>query len=78
MPHAYYTCNLLPLGLVVRSGYSPRWLGEQLQDPGAPARRDALSIHPMTCPYVSALVAAADALFDGALGGRRAAGSGRL
>jgi hypothetical protein len=66
MPTAYYTCNLLPLGLVVRSGCSPRWLGEHLQDPGTPARRDALSIHPMTCPYVSGLVAAADALFDGA------------
>jgi hypothetical protein len=64
MPNAYYTCNLLPLELVARAGYSPRWLGEHLQDPGAPARRDALSIHPMTCPYVTRLVAAADALFD--------------
>jgi len=66
MANAYYTCNLLPLELVARAGYSPRWLGEHLQDPGAPARRDALSIHPMTCPYVTRLVAAADALFDGA------------
>jgi hypothetical protein len=64
MPDAYYTCNLLPLELVARAGYAPRWLGEHLQDPGAPARRDALSIHPMTCPYVTRLVAAADALFD--------------
>jgi 2-hydroxyglutaryl-CoA dehydratase, D-component len=64
MPNAFYTCNLLPLELVARAGYSPRWLGEHLQDPGAPARRDALSIHPMTCPYVTRLVAAADALFD--------------
>jgi hypothetical protein len=64
--NAYYTCNLLPLELVARTGYSPRWLGEHLQDPGAPARRDALSVHPMTCPYVTRLVAAADALFDGA------------
>ena len=63
MPNAYYTCNLLPLELVARAGYSPRWLGEHLQDPAAPARRDALSIHPMTCPYVTRLVAAADALF---------------
>jgi 2-hydroxyglutaryl-CoA dehydratase, D-component len=62
--NAYYTCNLLPLELVARTGYSPRWLGEHLQDPGAPARRDALSVHPMTCPYVTRLVAAADALFD--------------
>jgi len=66
MPNAYYTCNLLPLELVARTGYSPRWLGEHLLDPGAPARRDALSIHPMTCPYVTRLVAAADALFHGA------------
>jgi 2-hydroxyglutaryl-CoA dehydratase, D-component len=65
MPNAYYTCNLLPLELIARAGYSPRWLGEHLQDPGAPARRDALSIHPLTCPYVTRLVAAADALFDG-------------
>ncbi len=64
MPDAYYTCNLLPLELVAHAGYSPRWLGEHLQDPGAPARRDALSIHPMTCPYVTRLVAAADALLD--------------
>ena len=68
MPNAYYTCNLLPLELVARTGYSPRWLGEHLQDPGAPARRDALSIHPMTCPYVARLVAAADALLDDANG----------
>ncbi len=69
MPNAYYTCNLLPLELVARAGFSPRWLGEHLQDPGAPARRDALSIHPMTCPYVTRLVAAADALFDDAADG---------
>src|SRR5512139_1951801 len=66
MPNAYYTCNLLPLELVARTGYSPRWLGEHLQDPSAPARRDALSIHPMTCPYVTQLVAAADTIFDDA------------
>lgn len=62
MANAYYTCNLLPTELVARSGYSPRWLGDYLQDPAAPARRDALSIHPMTCPYVAQLVAAADVL----------------
>jgi 2-hydroxyglutaryl-CoA dehydratase, D-component len=66
MPNAYYTCNLLPLEFVARAGYSPRWLGDHLQDPSAPARRDALSIHPMTCPYVTRLVAAADALFEDA------------
>jgi len=64
MPNAYYTCNLLPLGLVAAAGFEPRWLGGHLQDPTVAARRDALSIHPMTCPYVTRLVAAADALFD--------------
>ncbi len=62
MANAYYTCNLLPTELVARGGYSPRWLGDYLQDPAAPARRAALSIHPMTCPYVTQLVAAADEL----------------
>jgi hypothetical protein len=62
MASAYYTCNLLPVELVARCGYSPRWLGNYLQSPAAPARREALSIHPMTCPYVTQLVAAADAL----------------
>jgi hypothetical protein len=50
--NAYYTCNLVPVELVARSGYSPRW------------RREALSIHPMTCPYVTRLVAAADVLLS--------------
>jgi hypothetical protein len=60
MPYCYYTCDLLPLELVVRSGYSPIWLGNRLRDAAAPARRDALSIHPMICPYVTKLVAAAE------------------
>jgi hypothetical protein len=60
MPYCYYTCNLLPLEPVADAGYSPRWLGNHLRDPGAPARRDALSVHPMTCPYVTKLVAAAE------------------
>ncbi len=63
MPTCYYTCNLLPLDLVVRSGYTPRWLGNHLRDPSAPSRRAALSVHPMTCPYVTKLVAAADEFF---------------
>lgn len=62
MANAYYTCNLVPFGLLVRAGYSPRWLGGHLREIGAPARRDALAIHPMTCPYVTQLVAAADEL----------------
>lgn len=68
MPYCYYTCNLLPLDLVVRAGHTPYWLGHRLRDAGAPARREALSIHPMTCPYVTKLVAAADELF-GSKGG---------
>ncbi len=69
MANCYYTCNLLPLELVVRSGHSPRWLGNHLRDAAAPARREALSIHPMTCPYVTKLVAAADELLGGTDGG---------
>lgn len=66
MATAYYTCNLVPLGLIAQSGYSVRWLGGHLEDASAPARRDALSIHPMTCPFVTQLVAAADVLLAGA------------
>jgi len=64
MANVYYTCNLAPIGLLVRSGYSPRWLGNHLVATSSPARREALSIHPMTCPYVTQLVAAADALLS--------------
>lgn len=63
MPDCYYTCNLIPLDLVAGRGYSPRWLGNHLRAGDAPARREALSIHPMTCPFVTKLVAAADELF---------------
>lgn len=75
MPFCYYTCNLLPLELVVRRGYAPRWLGRHLRDPNSPVRRDALSVHPMTCPYVTKLVAAADELL-GATSGCGAAEGG--
>lgn len=68
MANAYYTCNLLPTELVSRCGYTPRWLGNYLQDGTAPVRRDALGVHPMTCPYVTKLVAAADVLLDRAPG----------
>ena len=66
MPYCYYTCNLIPLDLIIRAGYTPRWLGGFLRDPTASTRRDAPSVHPMTCPYVTKLVAAADALFGAA------------
>jgi hypothetical protein len=69
MPDCYYTCNLLPPALVARGGFSPRWLGNYLRDPSAPARRDALSVHPMTCPYVTKLVAAAEEVLGGAATG---------
>jgi hypothetical protein len=83
MPYCYYTCNLLPLDLVVRAGYSPRWLGNYLRDAGAPARRDALSVHPMTCPFVTKMVAAAEEMLvvrDGASAatGPTAAGAAAL
>lgn len=65
MAYCYYTCNLIPMDLVVRSGHTPRWLGHHLRDANAPARREALSVHPMTCPYVTRLVAAADGLLAG-------------
>jgi hypothetical protein len=65
MPYCYYTCNLIPLDLVTRAGYTPRWLGRHLRDPASPARRDALSVHPMTCPYVTKLVAAAEVVLNG-------------
>jgi hypothetical protein len=75
MPCCYYTCNLLPLDLVARAGYTPHWLGHRLRDAGAPARREALSIHPMTCPYVTKLVAAADELLGGEGGGSDPSGA---
>jgi hypothetical protein len=62
MPDCYYTCNLIPLELPVGHGYTVRWLGNHLRTAEAPVRRDALSVHPMTCPFVTKLVAAADEL----------------
>lgn len=61
----YYTCNLVPLGMIHSHGLAVRWLGDHLQDASSPARRDALGIHFMTCPYVTRLVAAADVLLAG-------------
>ena len=66
MPICYYTCNLVPLDLVAKSGYTPVWLGNHLRSAAAVSRRDILSVHPMTCPYVTKLVAAADDLFAAA------------
>jgi hypothetical protein len=71
MPYCYYTCNLLPLDLVARAGYSPRWLGNHLPAANASARRDALSVHPMTCPFVTKLVAAAEEVLGDSRGAAR-------
>lgn len=65
MPNAYYTCHLLPLGLIRASGFVPCWLGGRLQDPPFSPHRDALSLHPNTCPYVTRLATAAESVLDG-------------
>ena len=64
MANAYYTCNLVPLGLLTRNGYTARWLGNAVEQTQAPLRREALSVHPMTCPFVTRLVAAGDLLLS--------------
>ena len=64
MANAYYTCNLVPLGLLARNGYSPRWLGGAVEQVQAPQRREALSVHPMTCPFVTRLIGAGDLLLS--------------
>jgi len=66
MPYCYYTCSLLrwtswPAAATRRAGSVTT--SETRMRAGS-AR--ALSIHPMTCPYVTKLVAAADELFAGA------------
>ena len=66
MPYCYYTCNLIPFEIVARNGFTARWLGDHVRGPVTQTRRDALSVHPMTCPYVTKLVAAADQLLAGA------------
>ena len=65
MAYCYYTCNLLPLDLLVRAGHSPRWLGEFVRGRTPTARRDALSVHPLTCPYVTKLLPAAEEVLRG-------------
>ena len=62
MANVYYTCNLIPPALVSWSGASLQWLGDRLQDATAPVSRDALGVHPMTCPYVTRLVTAAESV----------------
>ena len=71
MANAYYTCNLVPLGLLTRNGYAARWLGDAVDQNQAPQRREALSVHPMTCPFVTRLIAAGDLLLSEAPPGDR-------
>jgi len=78
MPDCYYTCDLIPLDLVARRGYSPRWLGGCLREPDAPARRDALGVHPMTCPFVTKLVAAAQEALEAPVAGAQVALGARV
>lgn len=66
MATCYYTCNLVPLGLPSRFGFNVKWLGSLSAGPSVAARKDALSVHPMTCPFVTRLVAAADEIFSSA------------
>lgn len=61
MPYCYYTCNLLPLELVVRAGYVPRWLGRHLPRPSTSRTEETLAVHPMTCPCVTKFATAAEA-----------------
>lgn len=62
MPYCYYTCNLLPAAFLSRSGYEPRWFGALALDAEFAGRFDSPNVHPMTCPFVTRLVTAAERL----------------
>jgi len=62
MPYCYYTCNLVPSAFLSRSGYEPRWFGAVALDAGLSGRYDSPNVHPMTCPFVTRLVTAAEKL----------------
>jgi len=68
MPYCYYTCNLLPLDLIVQSGYVPRWLGRYLASSPNSGPAEGLVVHPMTCPCVTKFVAAAENVLQDAQG----------
>ena len=59
-PIAHYTCNLVPPALIRNAGFTPR----RLVPRGVTALRvstgAALTAHPMTCPYVTRVLAAAE------------------
>lgn len=63
MSEVYYTCNLVPTGVIRSMGHHPIWLANRLVsgEAGSPGT----SIHPMTCPYVTSLVAAAESAVAG-------------
>jgi hypothetical protein len=60
MPYCYYTCNLLPVAFLARAGYEPRWLGTHPTVKESAGRFDSPNVHPMTCPFVTRLVTAAE------------------
>jgi hypothetical protein len=60
MPHCYYTCNLLPAAFLARAGYEPRWFGAHALVRESAGRFDSPNVHPMTCPFVTRLVTAAE------------------
>ncbi len=71
MPYCYYTCNLVPSAFLSRSGYEPKWFGAVALDAELSGRYDSPNVHPMTCPFVTRLVTAAEKLLaDGSLDDR--------
>jgi hypothetical protein len=62
MPYCYYTCNLVPSAFLSRSGYEPKWFGAVALDAELSGRYDSPNVHPMTCPFVTRLVTAAEKL----------------
>jgi 2-hydroxyglutaryl-CoA dehydratase, D-component len=62
MPYCYYTCNLVPSAFLSRSGYEPKWFGAIALDAELSGRYDSPNVHPMTCPFVTRLVTAAEKL----------------
>lgn len=71
MPYCYYTCNLLPTSFLAKAGYQPRWLGAHALIKETAGRFDSANVHPMTCPFVTRLVTAAErVLADGSAADR--------
>jgi len=66
MPYCYYTCNLVPAAFLSGAGYEPRWFGALALDGEYAGRADSPNVHPMTCPFVTRLVTAAERLLAAA------------